>query len=192
MTLQWGHNGRDGYQIISITIVYSTVYSGADLRRHQSSASLAFVRGIHRTGEFPAQMASNVEKMFPFDDVIMNGSRHIIPYYVRTWLCCALFRCDLYTVFHEPPILLGNFIDIGVIVLMWRGHKFNRPLPNHYNTRQTNVRDILDWHTCVCVCIANRERMKPFIKISVPQPISFSLIFISGVVPKAGIKGKHN
>ena len=35
-------------QITSPTIVYSTVYSGADKRKHQSSASLAFSRGIHR------------------------------------------------------------------------------------------------------------------------------------------------
>ena len=35
-------------QITSHTIVYSTVYSGADQRKHQSSAPLAFVRGIHR------------------------------------------------------------------------------------------------------------------------------------------------
>ena len=35
-------------QITSLTIVYSTVYSGVDQRKHQSSASLAFVRGIHR------------------------------------------------------------------------------------------------------------------------------------------------
>ena len=35
-------------QITSLTIVYSTVYSGTDKRIHQSSASLAFVRGIHR------------------------------------------------------------------------------------------------------------------------------------------------
>ena len=35
-------------QITSLTIVYSTVYSGANQRRHQISASLAFVRGIHR------------------------------------------------------------------------------------------------------------------------------------------------
>ena len=35
-------------QIASPTIVYSTVYSDADQRKHQSSASLAFVRGIHR------------------------------------------------------------------------------------------------------------------------------------------------
>ena len=35
-------------QITSLTIVYSAVYSGADQRKHQSSASLAFLRGIHR------------------------------------------------------------------------------------------------------------------------------------------------
>ena len=36
------------FQITNLTIVYSTVYSGADQRKHQSSASLAFVREIHR------------------------------------------------------------------------------------------------------------------------------------------------
>ena len=35
-------------RITSLTIVYSTVYSGADQRKHQGSASLAFVRGIQR------------------------------------------------------------------------------------------------------------------------------------------------
>ena len=35
-------------QTTSLTIVYPTVYSGTDQRKHQSSASLAFVRGIHR------------------------------------------------------------------------------------------------------------------------------------------------
>ena len=35
-------------QITSFKIVYSTVYSGTDQRKHQSSASLAFVWGIHR------------------------------------------------------------------------------------------------------------------------------------------------
>ena len=50
--------------ITSLTIVYSTVYSDADQRKHQSSASLAFVGGIHRdTGEFPAQMTNNTENV---------------------------------------------------------------------------------------------------------------------------------
>ena len=40
-------------QITSLKIVYSTVYSGADQRKHQSSASLAFVWGIHRDRWIP-------------------------------------------------------------------------------------------------------------------------------------------
>ena len=35
-------------QITSFAMVCSTIYSGADQRKHQSCASLAFVRGIHR------------------------------------------------------------------------------------------------------------------------------------------------
>ena len=31
-----------------LTIVYSTVYLGTDQRKHQSSASLAYVQGIQR------------------------------------------------------------------------------------------------------------------------------------------------
>ena len=40
--------GAIASQITSPTIVYSRVYSGADQRKHQSSASLAFLWGIHR------------------------------------------------------------------------------------------------------------------------------------------------
>ena len=40
-------------QITSFTVVYSLVYSGADQRKHQSSASMAFVRGIHRDRWIP-------------------------------------------------------------------------------------------------------------------------------------------
>ena len=57
-------------QISSLTIVYSTVYSGADERKHQSSTSLAFVRGIHRWPVNSPHKGQVTRKMFPFDDVI--------------------------------------------------------------------------------------------------------------------------
>ena len=51
-------------QITSLTVVYSIVNSCADQSKHQSSASLAFVRGkFTGTGEFPAQKASNAENV---------------------------------------------------------------------------------------------------------------------------------
>ena len=58
-------------QVTSLTIVYSIVYSGADKRKHQSSASLAFVRGIHRWPVNSPHTWPVTRKMFPFDDVIM-------------------------------------------------------------------------------------------------------------------------
>ena len=45
--------GAIASQITSLTVVYSTVYSDADQRKHQSSASLAFVWGIHRDRWIP-------------------------------------------------------------------------------------------------------------------------------------------
>ena len=61
-----------GSQIISLPIVYSTVYSDADQRKYQSSASLAFVWGIHRGPVNSQHKWPVTRKMFPFDDVMMN------------------------------------------------------------------------------------------------------------------------
>ena len=58
-------------QITSLTIVYSIVYSDADQRKRQSSASLAFVRGIHRGPVNSPHKWPVTRKMFPFYDVIM-------------------------------------------------------------------------------------------------------------------------
>ena len=69
--------GAIASQITSLTIVYSTVYSDADQRKHQSAASLAFVQGIHRGPVNSPHKWPVTRKMFPFDDVIMvlmNGS----------------------------------------------------------------------------------------------------------------------
>ena len=60
-------------QITSLTIVYSTVYSGTDQRKHQRSASLAFVWWIHRgLMKSPHTEWPVTRKMFPFDDVIIS------------------------------------------------------------------------------------------------------------------------
>ena len=59
--------------ITSLTIVYSTVYSGRDQRKHQSSASLVFVWGIHRGPVNSLHKWPVTRKMFPFHDVIMTG-----------------------------------------------------------------------------------------------------------------------
>ena len=69
-------------QITSLTIVHSTVYSDVDQRKHQSSASLAFVWGIHRGPVNSLHKWPVKRKMFPFDDVIMQIGRY------NTFLLC--------------------------------------------------------------------------------------------------------
>ena len=58
-------------QITSLTVVYSTVYSGADQRKHQCPASLAFVRGIHRWPVNSPHKWPVTRNIFPYDDAIM-------------------------------------------------------------------------------------------------------------------------
>ena len=57
--------------ITGVSMVYSPICSGADKIKHQSSASLAFVRGIHRWPVNSPHKGPVTWKMFPFDDVIM-------------------------------------------------------------------------------------------------------------------------
>ena len=96
MTLRWRHNGDDSVSNTSLTSVYSTVYSGADQSKHQSSASLAFVWGIHRGPVNSPHKWPVTRKMFPFDDVIMTH--------------CAIF-CVCHSIFiytNEPDFRVDN------------------------------------------------------------------------------------
>ena len=76
-------------QITSLMVVYSIVYLSVNQRKHQSSASLAFVWEIHRGPvNFPHKRPVT-RKMFPFDDVIMLiGLRETCLYF-----CC---QCILF------------------------------------------------------------------------------------------------
>ena len=79
--LLWRHNERAG-----ISIVCSTVCSGADQRKHQSTASLAFVREIHRWPGNSPHKRTVTREMFPFDDVIMLPAWREHHRYCRTTL----------------------------------------------------------------------------------------------------------
>ena len=69
--------GAMASQITSLTMVYLTVYSGADQRKYQSSISLAFRRGIHRSPANSPHKGPVTRKMFPLDDVIV---------FIQVWL----------------------------------------------------------------------------------------------------------
>ena len=84
--------GAIASKIISLTIVYSTVYSGAD----QSSASLAFVQGIHRGPVNSPHKWPVTRKMFSFDDVIMVNLHlsFLTPWEFHGVSCWTFFVAD--------------------------------------------------------------------------------------------------
>ena len=58
-------------QITGVFSVYSTVCPGANQGKHQSSASLAFVRGMHQGTVDSRYKRAVTRKMFPFDNAII-------------------------------------------------------------------------------------------------------------------------
>ena len=83
--LRWRHNGHDdvsNHQPLHCIL-------NADQRKHQSSASLAFVRAIHRGPVNSLHKWPVTRKMFPFDDVIM-----FCYWRVRLFAVITPFRCE--------------------------------------------------------------------------------------------------
>ena len=91
-------------QITSLTIVYSSVYSDADQRKHQISASLAFVRGIHRRPVNSPHKWPVTRKMFPFDHVIM------------TWPETSVFCCYLVYEIYFIFLTKVSFFHFAVLI----------------------------------------------------------------------------
>ena len=82
--------------LLPFAYVYSTVYSDADQRKRQSSAWLAFVRGIHPGPANAPHKCLVTRKMFPFDDVIMKSN--------YCYVMCVHRQCH-----EELIIFLYNF-----------------------------------------------------------------------------------
>ena len=84
-------------QITGVSIVCSTVYSGADQRKHQNSASLVFVRGIHR---WPVDSPHNgpvTRQMFPFDDDTMEV---MMSHITDAYICVTSHKRLKATIYH--------------------------------------------------------------------------------------------
>ena len=120
-------------QITSLTIVYSTVYSGAYQSKHQGSASLAFVWRIHRGQVNSSRKWRVTRKMFPFDDVIMCA--YCLCRRFSSWNCnflsvfcayvksaisgCENVKCAGYF-HHKGPVTRKIFSFDDVIMIMSR------------------------------------------------------------------------
>ena len=120
--------GAKASQFTSLAIVYSTVYSDADQIKHQSSASLAFVRGNHRGPVNSPHKWPVTPKRFPFDDVIMEYEL-IIAIWNRAYMTGQCIRTWQLTLqlnyFHCMDIFFyKHFIRVTV---KWRDWHLNSP-----------------------------------------------------------------
>ena len=140
--------GAIASQITSLTIVYSTVYSDAEQRKHQSSASLAFVWGIHRWPVNSPHKWPVTRKMFPFDDVIMQ------------WRICAWITSLVQVKASFQAITLKNMylhICIYLLIRPWETFlmkcllisKHFRSLKCFLNFRLKHVDHIVHWPLCI-------------------------------------------
>ena len=79
-------------QITSLTVVYSIVYSEADQRKHQSSASLAFVWGIHRDRWIPRTKGQLRGKCFHLmtSSWMSSGTSWVCNIYARSFAPWAI------------------------------------------------------------------------------------------------------
>ena len=128
-------------QITSRTIVYSTAYSGADKRKHQSSASLAFVKGIHRWPVNSLHKWPVTRKMFPSDDVSML----IALIYSRHWL---LYGNLLVTISRIPALLLITIVSTDKLFNKQSKRNALRCMDTLMNTDQTRSRT---WTPNICI-----------------------------------------
>ena len=99
-------------QITSLTIVYSTVYSGANERKHESSTSRAFVWGVHRSSVNSPHKWPVTRKTFPFDDVIIVFRWTVAD--LPWWLPPGSFNCDLCKSYYT--MYISNYSPMNTFV----------------------------------------------------------------------------
>ena len=100
VTLRWRHNGHNGISNHQPHHRLLNRFSGADQRKHQSSALLAFVRRIHRWPVNSPHKGPVTRKIFRFDDVIMRcRCFHKLDVWSKVYLriCCAMCSILLYS-----------------------------------------------------------------------------------------------
>ena len=85
-------------QITRLMVVYSTVYSGTDQRKHQSSTSLGFVRGIHRWPVNSPHKWPVMRKCFH----LMTSS--CVSYFFTDVVCPSFILGHFKTIFHDSTL----------------------------------------------------------------------------------------
>ena len=108
-------------QITSLMIVYSTVYSGTDQRKHRSSATLAFMRGIHRKR---ASNAENISIWWRHHDIVKYADALLANMVSVDDVFDIASLCDRYLAIVNgivpTRIQCDNGIVFSVLIITWK------------------------------------------------------------------------
>ena len=149
-------------QITGVSIIYWTVCSGSDQRKHHRSVSLAFVRGIHLWPVNSPHKGPVKQKMFPFDDVIMSMYTQLPQYQLYTitlqhtstsvpvWSCLGILQG------HQLRPILGTSIvsspsheawrfELSSLTWHWTKPITHLPLDKMAAISQTIFSDTFSW-----------------------------------------------
>ena len=131
--------GAMASQITSLTIVYSTVYSGADQRKHQSSASLAFVWGIHRGPVNSRHKWPVTRKMFHL--ILSSWIQHEMRSDTSIYLVWIIIFNSYYEygvvkiIYKSWTLIVGHFMWNRVnLFVVYRNNLLTKQSTNHYAT----------------------------------------------------------
>ena len=121
-------------RITSLTILYSSVCSGADKRKHQGYASLAFVRGIHRWPGNTPHKCPVTWNMFSFDDVIMSWGLFASHFYKYVDHHIIIFWRNIKVYIHLPTKIASLAQDKYLCVLHSRSIYLDIPEYSRFYT----------------------------------------------------------
>ena len=163
--------GAIASEITSLAIVYSTVYSDTDQRKHQSSASLAFVRAIHRWPVNSPHIWPVTKKSF----YLMTSSCDEYKKQKRIGSTAVLI-----TLGEDGQVTVGNVPELSVIILIrfylsWKYLAEKWIFPIFYFKNQTESHD----HTLALQTLLITMRKKCGIQKTTLKNRSFGLIRIS-------------
>ena len=132
-------------QTTGVSIACSSVCSGADQRKHQSSASLAFVRGIHRWLVDGPHKGPVTPKMFPFDHVSMFKQKPILfkSLLLPCESCAGRFHLNGSSCWWKPAVEAVEFQrTCNEILKIWCGGIWNGVQSNGCRTALCTVHPI--------------------------------------------------
>ena len=158
-------------QITSVSIVYLGVCSDTDQRKHQSSVSLAFVRGIHPRPVNSPHKGPVTRKMFSFDDVIMTLFRAVLCYV--TYVAEPLFNISQYLGMRfasEWP--RGRHHSYNDDSTLTRHGIFTTPVCHHWFTQPRFIKTLSHQHK-MAVYISDACK-----RVRAPEQLRHKLVFL--------------